>query len=130
MIRKLKCNDYDEYLKLISKFRDTNFSKEDFTNFFKNNRNTEIWVYQHNNIICGTVTLLIEQKFIHNMGKVGHIEDVFILQNFRNMGIGKKLIKFLIHKCHKISLYCDTHLTEFYQKCGFKKKNLQMEYRF
>lgn len=135
MIRELNCDDYNEYLNLISEFRKTNFSKEDFTNFLKNNKNTEIWVYQHNNIICGTVTLLLEQKLIHNMGKVGHIEDVFILQKFRNMGIGKKLIQFLIErcaklKCYKITLYCNSQITKFYQGCSFNKKGIQMEYRF
>ena len=134
MIRKLNFDDYSEYLALISKFRETNFTQEQFTNFLNNN-NTHIWIYTQDNIICGTSTLLIEQKLIHNMGKVGHIEDVFILPEYRNLGIGKKLIQFLIHKCqklkcYKISLYCEKHLTKFYKNCGFQQKNVQMEYRF
>ena len=42
------------------------------------------------------------------MGKEGHIEDVFILPEYRNLGIGKKLIQFLIqvnYLQNKLSIY-------------------------
>src|SRR5690606_4202949 len=38
--------------------------------------------------IIGTATLLIEQKFIHNGGKVGHIEDVATRKGFEGRGVG------------------------------------------
>lgn len=79
MIRELNCDDYNQYLNLISEFRKTNFSKEDFTNFLKNNKNIE------------RCTKL---------------------------------------KCYKITLYCNSQITKFYQECGLNNKGIQMEYRF
>ena len=42
--------------------------------------------------IVGSTTLLIEQKFIHEGGKVGHIEDVVVSKEFEGRGIGLSLI--------------------------------------
>ena len=38
--------------------------------------------------IVGSTTLLIEQKFIHKGGLVGHIEDVVVRKNYEGKGIG------------------------------------------
>ena len=40
-------------------------------------------------------TLLVEQKFIRNCGKVGHIEDIVVSPNFQGCGLGKVLIRVL-----------------------------------
>ena len=37
--------------------------------------------------IIGSTTLLIEQKFIHDGGKVGHIEDVVTRKGYEGFGI-------------------------------------------
>ena len=44
-----------------------------------------------NNII-GSASLLVEQKFLRNLGKAGHIEDVVVDQSARGRGVGKRLI--------------------------------------
>lgn len=41
--------------------------------------------------IVGTTTLFVELKFIHELGKVVHIEDVVTDKKFQGYGIGKKL---------------------------------------
>ena len=53
--------------------------------------NHQIFVIENKdtNHIIGTLTILIEQKVIHNMGKVGHIEDVVIDNKYRGRGLGK-----------------------------------------
>jgi len=43
--------------------------------------------------IVGTTTLLIEPKFIHGGGLVGHIEDVVVDKNFQVQRIGEKNYK-------------------------------------
>ena len=48
--------------------------------------------------VIGTATLFIEQKFIHNGGKVGHIEDVAIRKGYEGRGIGREIIKKLLEK--------------------------------
>jgi glucosamine-phosphate N-acetyltransferase len=86
---------------------------------------------QENHTIIGTATLLIEQKFIHNGGRVGHIEDVATRAGFEGIGVGKKIIQKLIEtskelQCYKIILDCDNKVIGFYEKLGFKKKAVMM----
>lgn len=90
-----------------------------------------IYVLEENNKIVGCTTLLIEQKFIHNAGLVGHIEDVATRKGYEGKGIGSKLIKHAINEaklagCYKIILDCSEHNTSFYEKFGFKKHEVCM----
>ena len=83
--------------------------------------------------IVGSATLLIEQKFIHEGGKVGHIEDVVVSKEFEGRGIGMKLVVSLLEKakmmnCYKTILDCKDELIPFYEKIGFKKESNQMRY--
>jgi len=83
--------------------------------------------------VIGTATLFIEQKFIHNGGKVGHIEDVTTRKGYEGNGVGREIIKKLItisreRGCYKIILDCDEKVSEFYEKIGFKKKAIMMRF--
>ena len=63
------------------------------------------------------------------MGIVAHIEDLVVHYNYRNTGIGRSLIKYVINKstnCYKIILDTSEELISFYNNFGFKKKNIQM----
>ena len=55
-----------------------------------------IHVAEMNGMIVGSTTLLIEQKFIHKGGLVGHIEDVVVKKEFEGQGIGMRLVKSLL----------------------------------
>ncbi len=86
---------------------------------------------KHNHQIVGSATLLIEQKFIHNGGKAGHIEDVVTRKGYEGKGIGKEILKELIkiakdNECYKIILDCDEKFIKFYEKIGFKKNSIMM----
>ncbi|XP_057498692.1 glucosamine 6-phosphate N-acetyltransferase [Actinidia eriantha] len=81
--------------------------------------------------IVTTGSVFIEKKFIRNCGKVGHIEDVVVDSSSRGMQLGKKIVEFLTDHacsmgCYKVILDCSTENQEFYEKCGFKKKEIQM----
>ena len=83
--------------------------------------------------VIGTATLFIEQKFIHNGGKVGHIEDVATRKGYEGRGIGKEIINKLItisreRGCYKIILDCDEKVSKFYEKIGFKKKAIMLRF--
>ena len=75
--------------------------------------------------IVGTTTLLIEPKFIHKGGLVGHIEDVVVDKNFQGQKIGEKIMKYLLEYaknrgCYKTILDSTDDVKPFYEKLGFK----------
>ncbi len=87
-----------------------------------NKKHLLIMKYEHD--IIGTGSILIEDKIIHEMGKIGHIEDVVIDKSFRELGLSKKLLQELIeigknNDCYKIMLNSSDELKFFYEKFGF-----------
>jgi len=99
----------------------------------KQNPNHIIYVAIDNKKIVGSTTLLIEQKFIHDGGLVGHIEDVVVRKDYEGQGIGMKLVSSLLdvakqRKCYKTILNCEDSLKPFYEKIGFKKATNEMRY--
>jgi glucosamine-phosphate N-acetyltransferase len=84
-----------------------------------------IYVAVRDSKIIGAATIFVEQKFIHQGGKVGHIEDVVVNKEHQGEGIGLKLIKALIQYaekkgCYKTVLDCTDEVMPFYKKLGFK----------
>ncbi len=83
--------------------------------------------------IVGATTLLIEPKFIHKGGSVGHIEDVAVDKNFQGQKIGEKIMRYLLEfaknrGCYKTILDCTDDVKPFYEKLGFK--HIANELRF
>ncbi|VFQ84152.1 unnamed protein product [Cuscuta campestris] len=81
--------------------------------------------------IVSTGSVFVERKFIRNCGKVGHIEDVVVDSGARGMQLGKRVVEFLTDHarslgCYKVILDCSEENKAFYEKCGFKKKEVQM----
>jgi len=94
--------------------------------FEKINSNTDytIAIAELEGKVVGTTTLLIEQKFIHEGGLVGHIEDVVVDKNHQGQKIGEKIMKFLLDiankkGCYKTILDCTDDVKPFYEKLGF-----------
>jgi glucosamine-phosphate N-acetyltransferase len=131
-IRKLLESDYIEYLRLINIFRETNFSEKEYLEtLFLTKNNSTIFVIELNSKLIGTGTILYEHKFIHNISKIGHIEDICIDDSHRGKGYGKILIDHLIEDskencCYKVTLYCEDKLEKFYNLSGLEKKGIQM----
>ena len=76
--------------------------------------------------IVGATTLLIESKFIHDGGLVGHIEDVVVDKEYQGQKIGEKIMNYLIEiaknrGCYKTILDCTDDVKPFYEKLGFKQ---------
>ncbi|MGD1835108.1 MAG: GNAT family N-acetyltransferase [Nitrososphaeraceae archaeon] len=97
------------------------------------NKNLFVFVALENNIIVGSITIIIEQKFIHNGGMVGHIEDVVTRKGFEDKGIGTKLVKNALKfaerkKCYKVILNCSKENTGFYKKNRFVVHGIEMRY--
>ena len=45
------------------------------------------------NKVVATGTIYIEYKFIHQVGKVGHIEDMVVDSDYRNKGLGTMIVE-------------------------------------
>ena len=92
-----------------------------------------IFVGIYNGKVIGSTTLLIEQKFIHDGGKAGHIEDVVVSKEFQSKGIGVKIIQFVLdyakaQGCYKTILDCDDKVKPFYEKIGFVRHSNGMRF--
>lgn len=126
MIRQLSKNDYEQFIELTN----TNVTKEDYELFLKKNLQSDyhiIVVYEMNNKIIGTGTLLIETKLTYNISYLGHIENIFVSKEYRNKGIGKEIVKYLCQyanekKCYRVDLACEEDLILFYKNLGFDKQ--------
>ena len=99
----------------------------------KQNPNHIIHVAVDDNKIVGSTTLLVEQKFIHNGGLVGHIEDVVVRKDYEGKGIGIKLVTSLLERakeknCYKTILDCKDDVKQFYERIGFKRESNGMRY--
>ena len=133
IFKKLETKDYKKYFELINTFRKSYFTKTDFENQIQIlGPNTEIWIIENEySDLIGSGTILYEYKFIHDCGKIGHIEDVCIHDKYRGKSYGEQLIKFLLERakeknCYKVILDCQPELEKFYSKCGLEKKGIQM----
>lgn len=137
-IRKLKREDLQKgFLTTLDSLRHTSDIEtkkaEEVFDKIRSNPDHIVAVAEINGKIVGATTLLIEQKFIHNGGKVGHIEDVVVDKNHQGQGVGEKIMRYLIEiakeeGCYKTILDCTDDVKEFYEKLGFK--HVASELRF
>ena len=138
IIREIEENDLEkgflESLDFLRKASDIDKNKaKEILKKIKQNTNHIIHVAVDDNKIIGSTTLFIEQKFIHDGGLVGHIEDVVVRKAYEGQGIGMKLVNSLLdvakqRKCYKTILNCEDSLKPFYEKIGFKKATNEMRY--
>ena len=76
--------------------------------------------------VVGTITLLIEPKFINKGMQVGYIEDVSVRKEYEGLGIGSKLVTYATtyaisrEGCRKVLLYCSEKTKPFYEKLGYQ----------
>ncbi len=130
-IRKLRIEDLQNgFLSTLDSLRKTSdIDKNKAEEIFKkidSNSDYLIVVAEIDGKVVGSTTLLIEQKFIHNGGLVGHIEDVVVDKNFQGQKIGEKIMKYLLEiakkqGCYKTILDCTEEVKPFYEKLGFKQ---------
>lgn len=129
-IRKLQKEDlWNGFLQTLDSLRQaSNIDKKTAEKIFdkiNSNQDHIVAVALIEGKIVGSTTLLIETKFIHNGGKVGHIEDVVVDKEYQRKGIGEKIIMYLLRYakdqgCYKTILDCTGEVKPFYEKLGFK----------
>jgi len=84
-----------------------------------------ILVVKYEDQVIGTGSIIIENKIIHDMGKVGHIEDLVISKESRGLGLAKRTMENLIQiartsGCYKVILDASDDVMGLYQNMGFK----------
>src|SRR5207302_10549443 len=55
--------------------------------------------------IIGATTLLVEQKFIHRGGLVGHVEDVVVRIGHEGKGVGGSVVRAALEKARLLGCY-------------------------
>jgi len=139
--RNLNKNDYNNgYLDLLAQLTEVNkenITLEKFSNFIDNLNDEyhKIIVILHQNKIVASGTLLIEDKIIHGISKLGHIEDIIVDSESRGLGLGKKIVTYMTNlakenNCYKTILNCKEENCGFYEKCGYVRKETEMEQYF
>lgn len=137
-IRELEEKDlFNGFLESLDSLRKaSNLSPKKAKEIFKkikSDKNYKIYVAVFDSKVVGTATIFIEQKFIHDGGKVGHIEDVAIRKKYKDKGIGQRIVKALVayakkQGCYKTILDCTDDLIPFYEKIGFKRHSSSMRF--
>ncbi|KAL9048632.1 MAG: hypothetical protein Q9162_007623 [Coniocarpon cinnabarinum] len=85
--------------------------------------------------VVGTGALVVERKFIHGLGLVGHIEDIAVAKNQQGKKLGLRIIECLDKVgeavgCYKTILDCSEANEGFYVKCGYKRAGLEMAHYY
>ena len=126
-IRDLAYTDYNQVIEIWKKSFSNNFDKEINTTYLSDPSSVTL-VSVDNDTITGVASLHIIKKLTRTLG---FIEDVAVNENYRGKGIGKKLVEKLIgiaseKGCDKTVLNSSEKNSEFYEKIGFEKNEIQM----
>jgi len=129
-IRTLEPEDIKQVIDIWTNSFSRNFSKPVNSEYLSDPNSTTI-VISVEDIIVGVASIHIIQKLTRILGI---IEDVAVNKKYRGKGVGKKLVERLIligkqKNCDKIVLSSSEKNSKFYEKIGFKKKELQMVIR-
>ena len=130
-IRELAHTDYNQVIEIWKKSFSNNFDKEINTTYLSDPSSVTL-VSVDNDTITGVASLHIIKKLTRTLGL---IEDVAVNENYRGKGIGKKLVEKLIgiaseKGCDKTVLNSSEKNSEFYEKIGFEKNEIQMIIRY
>ncbi|KAI1177794.1 glucosamine 6-phosphate N-acetyltransferase [Nemania sp. FL0916] len=140
--RSLRVSDYDtgflDCLRVLTTVGE--ISKEDFAqqyDWMRSQGSYYILVIEDTSTgkVVGTGNLLVERKFIHSLGLVGHIEDIAVAKDQQGKKLGLRLIQaldFIAEKvgCYKTILDCSEANEGFYLKCGFRRAGLEMAHYY
>jgi glucosamine-phosphate N-acetyltransferase len=130
--RPLTTNDYTSFLALISQFRPTTFTKEQFCEALARiSLSSEIYVIEQDGSLVATATVMYETKYIFNICTLAHVEDVCVAETERGKGLGKELMRHIVaiaksKGCYKVTLDCADSNVDFYTTCNFEKRGHQM----
>ena len=137
-IRELEQKDlFNGFLESLNSLRSVSDIDKDkaekIFSIIKSGQNQKIFVAILEDKVVASTTLIIEQKFIHDGGLIGHIEDVVVSKEYQGKGIGKELILQVLdyakkNNCYKTILDCSDNVKLFYERIGFKRHSNCMRF--
>lgn len=136
IIRKVDEKDLEAVYEMECELSGKIHDKEIFTKHFNNQLlDTNIFniVVENNKEVVGFISLHL-RELLHNPGKSGEIEALFVKENFRSKGIGKELmnyVKKIAHEHGAVKIGVSSRIFrkrahEFYKREGFEHTH----YRF
>lgn len=137
-IRRLERGDLDrgflESLDALKRASDIDPERaQEIFEYVDSNPDYFVAVAEKDGKVVGTATLIVEQKFIHAGGLVGHIEDVAVSRDSQERGIGTRIVRRLLEEagkrgCYKTILDCAEDVVPFQKKAGFHEGVNQMRF--
>jgi glucosamine-phosphate N-acetyltransferase len=133
-IRDLRAPDLDDsFFESLSSLAEVQLTRPRAVEIFRRRLKAGVRTYVAvlDGRIVGTASLLMELKFIHGGGVVGHVEDVAVHRDFQKRGIGKALVEQLTDVakeagCYKIILNCIEDRVPFYEGQGYRRYDVGM----
>jgi glucosamine-phosphate N-acetyltransferase len=121
------------FLETLAALAEVNLSFEEAAEVFRARLRAGVRTYValSGGQVVGTASLVVEPKFIHRGGKVGHIEDVAVRPDGREHGVGSALVRHATAQarklgCYKVILSCYDRLVPFYSKLGYRPHDVGM----
>lgn len=130
-LRSALIDDLKNIYTLICKLEESNIDIQEFSQIYLDNladQNVHYIVAEDKGKLIGFISLHI-QKLLHHVGKISEIQELFVVESYRRLGIGNKLLNeakqvSLKNGCIQIEVCCDrkraiSHL--FYLSQSMKK---------
>ncbi len=122
-----------DFLDTLASLADVHLTLDQAKQIFRERlrKGIQTFVARIDDRIVGTASLLIEEKFIHEGGCSGHIEDVAVHRDFQKQGVGAALVRHLVDQaktagCYKVILNCRKATAPFYERLGFRRHDMGM----
>lgn len=134
VLRPLYVTDFDRgFIELLSQLTHVGeITKKQFQERFRHMKNQKCYFITviediTKEKLVGTVTLLLEQKFIHSCAYKGYVEDLVVLDEYRGRNLGKLLLENVTRLskylgAYKVILTCKDRIVSFYEQFGYVKE--------
>lgn len=117
-------------------FKTTTIKSQDQFDQFITTPNLHIFVGVLDGRIVACHSIVIESKLIHDYGKVAHMEDLAVLEEYRRLGLAAEMLKFTKLFCQESGVYkilatCTKDMVAYYSEVvGFKVHEVSLRVDF
>lgn len=112
VVRPLRCSDYHrgflDVLRVLTTVGDISADQWADRYNFMAQRSDEyflIVICDGSGLVVGTGSLIVERKFIHSLGVVGHIEDIAVAKEQQGKKLGLRIIQSLDYIAEQVGCY-------------------------